>query len=58
MNTTGYAKLLDGIKARVRAARLRAVAAVNTELIQLDWNIVLGAGLEYTAYTMYTGRAA
>lgn len=35
----GYAKLLDSIKARVRAARLRAVTSVNSELILLYWHI-------------------
>lgn len=39
MNSTGYMKLLDGIKARVRSARLRAAAAVNSELVQLYWNV-------------------
>ena len=39
MKSTGYAKLLDNIKARVRAARLRAAAAVNSELVLLYWHI-------------------
>jgi predicted nuclease of restriction endonuclease-like (RecB) superfamily len=39
MNTNDYAELLDGIKARVRAARLRAAAAANSELVQLYWNV-------------------
>lgn len=39
MNPGGYAKLLEGIKARVRAARLRAAAAVNSELVLLYWHI-------------------
>ena len=39
MKSTGYAKLLDTIKARVRAARLRAAAAVNSELVLLYWHI-------------------
>ncbi len=39
MNTKEYAELLDGIKARVRAARLRAAAAVNSELVLLYWNV-------------------
>ena len=38
MNST-YAKLLDGIKARIRAARLRAATAVNSELVLLYWHI-------------------
>lgn len=39
MNTNDYAQLLDGIKARVRSARLRAAAAVNSELVLLYWHI-------------------
>lgn len=39
MNSTGYAKLLAGIKARVHAARLRAAIAVNSELVLLYWHI-------------------
>lgn len=39
MNSTDYMKLLDGIKARVRSARLRAAAAVNSELVLLYWHI-------------------
>lgn len=34
MNTNDYAQLPDAIKARVRAA-----AAVNSELVQLYWNV-------------------
>lgn len=39
MNPTGYAKLLDSIKTRVRAARLRAAAAVNVEVVLLYWHV-------------------
>lgn len=39
MNSTDYMKLLDGIKARVRSARLRAAVAVNSELVLLYWHI-------------------
>ena len=39
MNTNDYTGLLYGIKARVRAARLRAAAAVNSELVLLYWHI-------------------
>ncbi len=39
MNTSDYAELLAGIKARVRSARLRAAAAVNSELVLLYWNV-------------------
>lgn len=39
MNAFEYAPLLDNIKARVRAARLRAVTAVNSELVLLYWQI-------------------
>jgi len=39
MNSTGYAKLLDSIKTRVRAARLRAAAAVNVEVVLLYWHV-------------------
>jgi hypothetical protein len=35
----GYANLLTGLKARVRAAQLRAVVSVNRELILLYWDI-------------------
>jgi predicted nuclease of restriction endonuclease-like (RecB) superfamily len=38
MNPT-YVKLLDGIKARIRAARLRAATAVNSELVPLYWHV-------------------
>lgn len=41
MNPIQYAKLLDTIKARVRAARLRAATAVNSELIMLYWHVGL-----------------
>jgi predicted nuclease of restriction endonuclease-like (RecB) superfamily len=39
MNSKGYAQLLDNIKARVRATRLRAAVAVNSELVLLYWYI-------------------
>ena len=39
MNPNDYMSLLDGIKERVRAARLRAAAAVNSELVLLYWNV-------------------
>ena len=39
METNGYAELLDGIKARVRSARLRAAVSVNSELVLLYWHI-------------------
>jgi len=35
----GYASLLAGLKARVRAAQLRAAVSVNRELILLYWDI-------------------
>ena len=35
----GYERFLTNIKDRVRAAQVRAMVAVNTELIQLYWNI-------------------
>ena len=35
----GYANLLAGLKARVRAGQLRAVVSVNRELILLYWDI-------------------
>jgi hypothetical protein len=35
----GYANLLADLKARVRAAQLRAVVSVNRELILLYWDI-------------------
>jgi len=41
MNSIEYANLLDSIKARVRAARLRAATAVNSELIMLYWHVGL-----------------
>lgn len=34
-----YVKLLADLKERIRAARLRAALAVNTELILLYWSI-------------------
>lgn len=36
---TGYAPLLADLKARVRAAQVKAALAVNRELIQLYWHI-------------------
>ncbi|MDP3494522.1 MAG: DUF1016 N-terminal domain-containing protein, partial [Hyphomonadaceae bacterium] len=39
MNSDEYSTLLDSIKAHVRAARLRAAAAVNSELVLLYWQI-------------------
>lgn len=41
MNSIEYAKLLDSIKARVRAARLRAATAVNSEVLLLYWHVGL-----------------
>jgi hypothetical protein len=38
----GYGNLLADLKARVRAAQLRAVASVNRELILLYWDIGIG----------------
>ncbi|HEX3720539.1 MAG TPA: PDDEXK nuclease domain-containing protein [Verrucomicrobiae bacterium] len=35
----GYARLLGNLKARVRAAQLRAAVSVNRELIRLYWDI-------------------
>jgi hypothetical protein len=35
----GYAELLEGIKAQVRAAQVRAALSVNRELIALYWEI-------------------
>lgn len=35
----GFAELLGQIKARVRASQVRALRAVNTEIIQLYWSI-------------------
>src|SRR5689334_15001650 len=35
----GYAELLDQLKARIRAAQVRASLAVNREMIQLYWDI-------------------
>jgi predicted nuclease of restriction endonuclease-like (RecB) superfamily len=39
MNSDEYSTLLDSIKAHVRAARLRAVVAVNSELVVLYWHV-------------------
>jgi predicted nuclease of restriction endonuclease-like (RecB) superfamily len=39
MEAQGYAQLLEGIKTRVREARLRAAIAVNSELVLLYWRI-------------------
>ena len=36
---TGYAELLDEIKGRIRSAQIKAVLAVNSELIVLYWSI-------------------
>jgi predicted nuclease of restriction endonuclease-like (RecB) superfamily len=36
---TGYAAFLDEVKARVRAAQIRAALAVNAELVLLYWRI-------------------
>jgi len=38
-STTGYAKLLDDIKSRIRAAQIKAALSVNHELIALYWSI-------------------
>jgi predicted nuclease of restriction endonuclease-like (RecB) superfamily len=35
----GYGELLDGLKARIRSAQLRAALAVNRELVMLYWQI-------------------
>lgn len=35
----GYTELLVALKERVRAARLTALRAVNTQLIELYWSI-------------------
>lgn len=35
----GYRELLDDLKARVRAAQIKAAVAANRELIQLYWDI-------------------
>jgi predicted nuclease of restriction endonuclease-like (RecB) superfamily len=35
----GYASFLDGLKARIRAAQVKAALAVNTELVLLYWSI-------------------
>lgn len=39
MNSADYSTLLDSIKAHIRAARLRAVVAVNSELVLLYWHV-------------------
>jgi len=36
---SGYAPLLADLKARVRAAQVRAVLSVNREMVLLYWNI-------------------
>lgn len=36
---SGYAEFLDDLKGRVRSAQVKAAVAVNTELIQLYWDI-------------------
>src|SRR5258708_33315715 len=36
---TGYPTLLDSIKARIRAAQIKAALSVNRELIELYWSI-------------------
>ena len=40
----GYAVFLEDLKTRVHSAQLRAAVAVNTELIQLYWDIGRTAG--------------
>jgi len=35
----GYAELLDNLKGRVRAARIKAAVSVNRELVLLYWGI-------------------
>jgi hypothetical protein len=35
----GYASFLDGLKARIRAAQVKAALAVNAELVLLYWRI-------------------
>ncbi len=39
MNPAEYSTLLDSIKAHIRAARLRAAAAVNVEVVLLYWHV-------------------
>ena len=34
-----YASFLDGLKARIRAAQVKAALAVNAELVLLDWHV-------------------
>jgi predicted nuclease of restriction endonuclease-like (RecB) superfamily len=36
---TGYASFLDGLKARIRAAQVKAALAVNAELVLLYWRV-------------------
>ncbi len=36
---SGYAELLEQLKARVRASRVRAARAANSELLQLYWSV-------------------
>ena len=36
---TGYAELLEQLKARVRASRVRAARAANSELLTLYWSV-------------------
>ena len=36
---TGYAELLEQLKARVRASRVRAARAANSELLKLYWSV-------------------
>ena len=35
----GYAELLEQLKGRVRASRVRAARAANSELLQLYWSV-------------------
>lgn len=39
LEPAGYAELLDGLKARVRATQFRAARAANTEVLRLYWSI-------------------
>lgn len=39
LEPSGLAELVEQLKQRVRTSRLKAVRAVNTELIQLNWQI-------------------
>ena len=36
---TGYAELLEQLKARVRASRVRAARTANSELLKLYWSV-------------------